>query len=245
MRERAWHRVRALSVCLPPHRHASRQLSNEDSATTVRQRLMTGEVARTLGAALPVPRVSAVVHPLAGGWILAMIFFATFAPDRYAAAMQEDRAVEWWTMLLFAGAGVARLWFAVRYRRRRRRTSALRTIGGGCAGAGHRERRVTEAAGRRHGAQARLDGIDRRLPRHGPVGAVPGRPLPGGARDADARRRYIVDPWGTAYWIRTVTAVSGDRQVMIYSFGPNRRRDGDSRAPVAGRRDDIVAVGSP
>lgn len=180
MRERAWHRVRALSVCLPPHRHASRQLSNEDSATTVRQRLMTGEVARTLGAALPVPRVSAVVHPLAGGWILAMIFFATFAPDRYAAAMQEDRAVEWWTMLLFAGAGVARLWFAVRYRRRRRRTSALRTIGGGCAGAGHRERRVTEAAGRRHGAQARLDGIDRRLPRHGPVGAVPGRPLPGG-----------------------------------------------------------------
>lgn len=53
--------------------------------------------------------------------------------------------------------------------------------------------------------------------------------------DPSARRRYAVDPWGTAYWIRTRRPRAGVRFVTVYSFGPNRRRD--ERGPS----DDIVA----
>jgi hypothetical protein len=45
-----------------------------------------------------------------------------------------------------------------------------------------------------------------------------------------ARRRYAIDPWGTAYWIRYT---SGGKRLTVYSFGPNRRRDEGG--------DDIVA----
>jgi hypothetical protein len=49
------------------------------------------------------------------------------------------------------------------------------------------------------------------------------------------RRRFAVDPWGTAYWIRVRRAEEGT-VVSVYSFGPNRRRDDspgsdDIRAP--------------
>lgn len=38
------------------------------------------------------------------------------------------------------------------------------------------------------------------------------------------RRRYLVDPWGMAYWVRSRRA--GDRvRITVYSFGPNRVRD--------------------
>jgi hypothetical protein len=65
-----------------------------------------------------------------------------------------------------------------------------------------------------------------------------------GTGSADAvlnRRRYIVDPWGTAYWIEVTRDEEGEtRQVLVYSFGPNRRRDGpagdDVRAEGALRR---------
>lgn len=43
-----------------------------------------------------------------------------------------------------------------------------------------------------------------------------------GQRDHVARRRYAVDPWGTAYWIRFDRNTRG---LIVYSFGPNRRRD--------------------
>lgn len=66
-----------------------------------------------------------------------------------------------------------------------------------------------------------------------------------GARDAEARRQYAVDPWGTAYWIRTEPRTGDERQLLVYSFGPNRRRDGDAGDVGATRRDDVVAVGSP
>lgn len=50
------------------------------------------------------------------------------------------------------------------------------------------------------------------------------------AEDASKRRAFGIDPWGTAYWIR---ARAGE--LSVYSFGPNRRRDG----AIAG--DDVVA----
>ena len=59
--------------------------------------------------------------------------------------------------------------------------------------------------------------------------------------DAQARRQYAVDPWGTAYWIKTVRAGSDGRRVLVYSFGPNRRRDGDAAEIGPSRADDIVA----
>lgn len=54
------------------------------------------------------------------------------------------------------------------------------------------------------------------------------------------RRSYMVDPWGASYWI-SVRALDEVRQlVVIYSFGPNRRRDGSPDTPTD---DDISARG--
>lgn len=59
-----------------------------------------------------------------------------------------------------------------------------------------------------------------------------------GAPDGLTRRRqYAVDPWGTAYWV-TTTRSGETRDVIVYSFGPNRRRDGDA-GTAAG--DDILS----
>lgn len=58
---------------------------------------------------------------------------------------------------------------------------------------------------------------------------------PSSADDLARRRPYLVDPWGTAYWLRVSRDSSGER-LEIYSFGPNRRRD----RPGSG--DDIAAV---
>jgi hypothetical protein len=44
------------------------------------------------------------------------------------------------------------------------------------------------------------------------------------AESAERRRRYIVDPWGMAYWVRARAAGSQVR-ISVYSFGPNRARD--------------------
>ena len=53
------------------------------------------------------------------------------------------------------------------------------------------------------------------------------------------RRRYFVDPWGTAYWIEVNRhPESGARRFVVYSFGPNRRRDGD---PGRTTGDDVSA----
>jgi hypothetical protein len=57
------------------------------------------------------------------------------------------------------------------------------------------------------------------------------------------RRRYAVDPWGTAYWIDVRRRDDeGQRRVTVYSFGPNRRRDG-AGAPGTSD-DDVAAVGA-
>ena len=36
--------------------------------------------------------------------------------------------------------------------------------------------------------------------------------------------RFFIDPWSTAYWVRTTCNDKRDK-VFIYSFGPNRARD--------------------
>jgi hypothetical protein len=61
--------------------------------------------------------------------------------------------------------------------------------------------------------------------------------------DADAestarRRAYGVDPWGTAYWVRTRSDSAGRPTLMVYSFGPNRRRDFDRSGHETG--DDVI-----
>jgi hypothetical protein len=66
-------------------------------------------------------------------------------------------------------------------------------------------------------------------------------PGAGAGGSTAARRRYVVDPWGTAYWVSVAPGdESGARRVVVYSFGPNRRRDGE---PEATTGDDIAAEG--
>jgi hypothetical protein len=61
------------------------------------------------------------------------------------------------------------------------------------------------------------------------------------AADAERRRRYGIDPWGTSYWL-SVQRIDRDHQrVVVYSFGPNRRRDGTAQEPAD---DDIGAIGT-
>jgi hypothetical protein len=61
------------------------------------------------------------------------------------------------------------------------------------------------------------------------------------AQAALSRRRYVVDPWGTAYWLDVARPEeSGARRVVVYSFGPNRRRDGE---PGETTGDDVSAEG--
>ena len=55
---------------------------------------------------------------------------------------------------------------------------------------------------------------------------------------ATVRRRFLVDPWGTAYWLVAERETSGMRELVVYSFGPNRRRDGEAGL---GGGDDIIA----
>ena len=56
-------------------------------------------------------------HVIAGAWIGLMLLSARLAPNEYWTAMQEDRVVEWWTALLFLGAGAIALSRAIRGRR--------------------------------------------------------------------------------------------------------------------------------
>lgn len=58
-----------------------------------------------------------LIHALAGGWIVLMLALATLAPLKYTAWVQEDRFIEWWTVGLFAVAGLARARYALRNRR--------------------------------------------------------------------------------------------------------------------------------
>jgi hypothetical protein len=73
------------------------------------------------------------------------------------------------------------------------------------------------------------------------LGALAGVPCRGeDPEDLASRRRYGVDPWGTAYWISTRGGGGDGRSIAIYSFGPNRRRDGEPETPTG---DDVIAAG--
>ena len=65
----------------------------------------------------------------------------------------------------------------------------------------------------------------------------PGEPQ----EDAVARREYGVDPWGTAYWLRTRSDTVGGVGLEVYSFGPNRRRD--DNGSDSGGSDDVIMSG--
>lgn len=68
-----------------------------------------------------------------------------------------------------------------------------------------------------------------------------GIPCHGSAAQGSAvRRRYVVDPWGMSYWLAVERLDADQQQVSVYSFGPNRRRDGQPREPGG---DDISATG--
>jgi hypothetical protein len=60
---------------------------------------------------------SVVVHVVAAVIALGSLALAYFAPERYEPLMEEDRAVEWATVLLFLAAGVVRGYHAVVTRR--------------------------------------------------------------------------------------------------------------------------------
>jgi hypothetical protein len=55
------------------------------------------------------------------------------------------------------------------------------------------------------------------------------------------RRRYGIDPWGTAYWLLVESDGDAAHQVTVYSFGPNRQRDVDEHGAPSPAGDDIVA----
>ena len=59
-------------------------------------------------------------------------------------------------------------------------------------------------------------------------------------RDAE-RRRYAVDPWGTSYWMYAEKSDQNQKRISVYSFGPNRRRDGEPGRPSG---DDIAVFGT-
>ncbi len=54
------------------------------------------------------------------------------------------------------------------------------------------------------------------------------------------RRSYGVDPWGMSYWLYLKKIDKDQQRVIVYSFGPNRRRDGEAGEPAG---DDIAAGG--
>jgi len=54
----------------------------------------------------------------------------------------------------------------------------------------------------------------------------------------EERAEFFIDPWSTAYWVRTSCNDRRDK-VFIYSFGPNRGRD-SSKWKLGG--DDIGVI---
>ena len=64
------------------------------------------------------------------------------------------------------------------------------------------------------------------------------------AQEAAVRRQYAVDPWGTSYWLIAERLAPDAQAITIYSFGPNRRRDGKiSDSDASPTSDDIIVTG--
>lgn len=86
-----------------------------EPATTI-ERDATSHDSRDAAALAPSP-LPVTAHVLLALWILAMLLLGTRAPERYEALLQEDRFIEWWTVPLFAVAGMFALRRAIRERR--------------------------------------------------------------------------------------------------------------------------------
>ncbi|HRC56631.1 MAG TPA: hypothetical protein PKU97_11950, partial [Kofleriaceae bacterium] len=66
---------------------------------------------------------------------------------------------------------------------------------------------------------------------------TPAEPAPPPLRVRRDRRGYFLDPWNNPYW---VVFDRRTRACVVYSFGPNRRRDLSARALHEGTGDDVV-----
>lgn len=60
--------------------------------------------------------------------------------------------------------------------------------------------------------------------------------------DDETRSKFFLDPWNNPYWVRHVCKKKRTKRVMIYSFGPNSRRD-SSKREIDG--DDVGVVFEP
>jgi hypothetical protein len=58
------------------------------------------------------------------------------------------------------------------------------------------------------------------------------------AKDA-GRRKYFLDPWNNPYW---VLVEKDEDRVVVYSFGPNRRRDTEVKKRNKPGGDDVMIV---
>jgi hypothetical protein len=79
---------------------------------------IAGEGRPTIAARYPnADRVPVAYHIAAAAFVAFCLWFATRRPEAYRDAMQEDRLVEWASVVVFAAAGIAQLLRAIRRKR--------------------------------------------------------------------------------------------------------------------------------
>ena len=85
-----------------------------DPATTIAPGVTSHATDATVLAPSPFP---VTAHVLMAIWVATMVLLGINATDTYESLLQEDRFIEWWTVPLFAMAGVFALRRAIRERR--------------------------------------------------------------------------------------------------------------------------------
>jgi type II secretory pathway pseudopilin PulG len=88
----------------------------------MRERTSAARLARIPAEDLDLERIqdqehSWVIHTLAAAWIAIMLILAKATPLKYTVWVQEDHFIEWWTVGLFAAAGIARIRYSLPGRR--------------------------------------------------------------------------------------------------------------------------------
>ncbi|HEU5208159.1 MAG TPA: hypothetical protein VFU06_02005, partial [Longimicrobiales bacterium] len=86
-----------------------------DSGTTL-EHDAASQASTNVAALAPSP-LPVTAHVLLALWAVGMVLLGIETPERYESLLQEDRFIEWWTVPLFAVAGVFALRRAVRHRR--------------------------------------------------------------------------------------------------------------------------------
>src|SRR5690606_15336479 len=87
---------------------------NDSGATLARD--ATSQAPTSVAALAPSP-FPVTAHVLLALWVVGMVLLGIQVPERYESLLQEDRFIEWWTVPLFAVAGVFAVRRAVRHRR--------------------------------------------------------------------------------------------------------------------------------